>query len=452
MNIISIDKFKNPAVYKSFQKVFGILLFLLIIFISGRIVTAQQSETGKMKNNTMSLSALTIEQAINEAIRNNLGLQAEQMNIQIAESSIATARLRPNPVLSFIDSYLYPDGYNLNKGANAPEVAGHVDVPIERGGKRQLRIETAEYNKEIADAQLLDSIRKLKLEVATSCIDVLQVKANLALAHDNLRTFEELVRINNARVQAGSITPLDLARSQVAMLQFQMSVKRAELELSKAKIKLQSLLGRKTTSDKFDILGELKVPLHTADLELTPLQEAALTNRPDLNAIELSKERSQSESKLQHANAKVDYSVGVQYQRTFADEEFNSLGFSFSIPLPIYNRNQGEIARVNAEHEQLVRRKEAVKAQVLNEVKTAYNEFRSGRELVENIEQNLLKPAEQARDTAAYVYRTGASSLVEFLDAQRAFNETMQSYNEAQATYRDAVNNLYAAIGKEIIQ
>lgn len=86
------------------------------------------------------------------------------MNIQIAESSITTAKLRPNPIFSLTDSYLYLDGYNLNKGANAPEVSGHVDVPIERGGKRQLRIETAEYNKEIADAQLLDSIRKLKLE------------------------------------------------------------------------------------------------------------------------------------------------------------------------------------------------------------------------------------------------------------------------------------------------
>ena len=446
------NRIKNIILYKSIRKLSEILAYLLIVFLPIRIITAQKLEVTKTSDDKTYSLKLTIEQAVNEAIRNNLGLQAEQMNIQVAESSITTARLRPNPIFSLTDSYFYLDGYNLNKGANAPEVAGHIDVPIERGGKRQLRIETAEYNKKIADIQLLDSIRKLKLEVATSCIDMLQAKASLALAHDNLRTFGELVRINEVRVKAGSITPLDLTRSKVAMLQFQNSVKRAELELGKAKIKLQNLLGRKNTSDKFDILGELKVPLHTADLELTPLQETALATRPDLNAIELSKERSQSESKLQHANAKVDYSVGVQYQRTFADEGFNSLGFSFSVPLPIYNRNQGEIARVNAEHEQLVRREQAVKAQVLNEVKTAYNEFRSGRELVENIEQNLLKPAEQARDTAEYVYRTGASSLVEFLDAQRALNETMQSYNEAQATYRDAINNLNAAIGKEIIQ
>ena len=82
----------------------------------------------------------------------------------------------------------------------------------------------------------------------------------------------------------------------------------------------------------------------------------------------------------------------------------------------------------------------------------AFQEFRSARELVESIETDLLKPAEQARDTSAYVYRSGASSLIEFLDAQRAFNETMQSYHEAQAAYRRALTQLNATIGKEAIQ
>ena len=156
--------------------------------------------------------------------------------------------------------------------------------------------------------------------------------------------------------------------------------------------------------------------------------------------------------KLEQANAKVYYSVGVQYQRTFASDDFNSMGLSLSVPLPVFSRNQGEIAHVYAERERLARQKEAVKAQVLNEVKTAFNEFSTGLELVSSIERNLLKPAEQARDTAAYIYRTGASSLIEFLDAQRAFNETMQSYYEALATYQNAINNLNASVGKEVIK
>ncbi|MFO0794774.1 MAG: TolC family protein [Candidatus Brocadiaceae bacterium] len=439
---------------KTIRTISGIILCLLLItVISGGTIFAQKPETGKEEDVAKSLPILTVDQAINEALRNNLGLQAEQMNIQIAESSVTTARLRPNPTLSLGDSYLaYFGGYSLDRGANPSEVATRIDVPVERGGKRKLRIETAEYNKKIVNAQLLDSIRRLKLEVTTSCIDVLRAKSNLALALDNLRTFEELVRINDARVKAGAINPQDLTRSQVAMHQFQSTVKRAELDLSNAKIKLQSLLGRKKISDIFDIQGELKVTVKNPNLEFNTLQETAFSSRPDLNALELTEEQSQSALKLQQANAKVDYSVGVQYQRTFASDDFNSMGLSLSVPLPVFSRNQGEIARVHAERERLLRQKEAVKAQVLNEAKTAYNEFTTGLELVNSIERNLLKPAEQARDTAAYIYRTGASSLIEFLDAQRAFNETMQSYYEALATYQNAINNLNAAVGKEVIK
>lgn len=442
----------SPHRHNLLQKLLCTATCCLVVAVSGKPGIAQGTKTEKTDDNQQIVESLTVDQAVNEAIRNNLGLQAEQMNVQVAESSITTAKLRPNPVISVADNYLfYLNGYNLNKGANPSEIAGHIDFPIEYWGKRRLRIETAKYSKTIADAQLLDSIRKLRLAVATSCADILQDKASLSLARDNLQTFEELVRINDVRVKAGSLNPLDLARSKVAMFQFQNNVKRAELELSKARIKLQNLLGRKNVSDTFDIQGELKLfPLKT-DLDLKTLQDAAIAIRPDLQAIELAKERAQSDKKLQHANAKVDYNVGVQYQRTLAEDNFDSMGLSFSVPLPIYNRNQGEIARAHAEHEQLLRRELDVRTQILNEVKTAYYSFCMGRELVENIEHNLLSPAEDARNTAAYIYRTGASSLIEFLDAQRTFNETKQSYNEALATYYDAVYNLNAVVGREII-
>src|SRR5438105_4915170 len=121
-----------------------------------------------------------------------------------------------------------------------------VDIPIERGGKRNLRIATAEYEKQIAEMQLLDAIRLLKQDVALACINIMAAKSNLTLTLDNLRTFEEVVRINEVKVNNGSISPLELTRSRIAMLQFQAGVKKAEQELLTAKTKLQNLLGRKT--------------------------------------------------------------------------------------------------------------------------------------------------------------------------------------------------------------
>ena len=398
--------------------------------------------------------SLTLEQAIEEAIQNNLGLLAERMNLTIAEASVIAARLRPNPVLSFSGDHLdlLGTGFNRENNGGPPEVAWRVDIPFERAHKRELRIETALYTKQIAEARLLDMIRKLKLDVSQACIDVLLAKGNLALQRDNLRTFEELVGLNDIRVKAGSISPLELTRSKVAMLQFRSNVKRAELELATAKSRLQNLLGRKVPSDEFDILGELKSPGPPPDLDFDKLCEMAFAGRPDALSLERSQARSVADLRLQLAQSKVDFLYGAEYRRQQGIAgKSNSLGFFFSIPLPLYNRNQGEIARVRAEQQQLARQAQALAAQICVEVKTAYQEFRSARDLVESIERDLLQPAESARDTSAYVYRTGASTLIEFLDAQRAFNETMQSYQEAQAQYRRAVIRLNTAVAKEVI-
>jgi len=218
-----------------------------------------QSEAGLNEGTAV---RLTIQQAIEEAVHNNLNLLADQLNLTIAEARLITAKLKPNPVFSFGSDHLdvLGTGFNVDNAAGPPEISWRVDVPIERGGKRQLRIDTANYEREIAGTHLVDSVRKLKLDVTLACIDVIEAKAGLALARDNFRTFEDLVQTNVVRVKAGSIAPLELTRSQVAMLQFRRNVKQAELTLLTTKTKLQNLLGRKMLMDDFDLLDELKAP------------------------------------------------------------------------------------------------------------------------------------------------------------------------------------------------
>jgi outer membrane protein, heavy metal efflux system len=216
---------------------------------------------------------------------------------------------------------------------------------------------------------------------------------------------------------------------------------------------VQNLLGRQVLSDAFDVMGDLKTPLSSEIVDFSSLQEIAFSARPDLQALEATQARSESELKLQLAQAKIDYTWGAQYVRQQGvNGKSNSLGLFFSAPLPFYSRNQGEIARARAEKEQIARQIQVLKAQVQTEVKTTVQEFRMVRELVKSIERDLLKPAEQARDTSAYVYHSKGSSLIEFLDAQRAFNETMQSYYEAQASYRRALIQLNSTVGKEVIR
>lgn len=397
---------------------------------------------------------LTIEQAVAEAIENNPGLLAERLGLSVAGTAMITAGLRPNPVVSYSNGYLDWLGTRANPDNNAAptETALRVDLPLERGHKRELRLDTSSFARKIAEAKLDDSIRRLRLDVTVACIDVMEAKAKLALANDNLRSLEGIVQLNQARLQGGAIAPVELTRSRVAMLQFRASVKTAELTLATARTKLQTLLGRGAGAGLVDVAGEMKAPLPPQAPDLRQIQTTAVGARPDLLAARMEQARSQSELRLQIAQGKIDYTVGMEYRRQQGvNGRGNSLGLFFSAPLPVFSRNQGEIARVRSGQDQIRKSLDALESQIAGEVSTAYQEFETARQLVTEIERDLLTPSEEARTTTAYVYQAGASSLTDVLDAQRAFNETMSAYYDAQADYRRAGTRLASVAGQEVI-
>lgn len=398
---------------------------------------------------------LTIAQAVAEAVDNNLSVLAERANIPVAEATLITARLKPNPVLSLGADHLDVLGtrYNNINNAGPNEVNARIDFLIERAHKREFRVETAQFNRQLAEARLAEAIRNLRINVISACVDLIQAKANLTLAEEILKNYQELFQINEARVNAGSVSPLELVRSRVAMLQFKNQVQRAQLGVTRARTRVQSLLGPQALAQKIDIAGDLKVPLAPATLPLEKLEQLAVESRPELQTVRLNQMRSAAELKLQLANAKTDYTYGTEYRRQQGiNGTSNSMGVFLSVPLAVNNKNQGEIARVEAEQRLYARQLEALAINARNEVRAAYDSFVASRELVESIEKDLLDNARKARDTAGYVYRAGASSLLEFLDAQRALNDSMQAYQEALGDYRRAVVNLNASVNKEIIE
>ena len=398
---------------------------------------------------------LTIAQAVSEAVDNNLSVLAERANIPVAEATLITARLKPNPVLSLGADHLDVLGtrYNSINNAGPNEINARIDFLIERAHKREYRVETAQFNRQLAEARLAEAIRNLRITVISACVDLIQAKANLTLAEEILKNYQELFQINEARVNAGSVSPLELVRSRVAMLQFKNQVQRAQLGVTRARTRVQSLLGPQVLGQKIDIAGELKVPLAPATLPVEKLEQLAIESRPELQTVRLNQMRSVAELKLQLANAKTDYTYGTEYRRQQGiNGTSNSMGVFLSVPLAVNNKNQGEIARVEAEQKLYARQMEALAINARNEVRAAYDSFVASRELVESIEKDLLDNARKARDTAGYVYRAGASSLLEFLDAQRALNDSMQTYQEALGDYRRAVVNLNASVNKEIIE
>jgi len=397
-------------------------------------------------------SAVTIDQAVQQAVERNLSLIAERLNLSVADAAIVTAQLRPNPVLSGGANSLdwLGTGFNEINGAGPPEYSIRVDVPFERGRKRELRTEVAASAKLVAEAQLADAVRRLKLDVTVAAVDVLEAKAKLRLARENLDTLSRLVELNERRLTSGALPPLEVTRSRVAMLQYRGSVKAAELNLSQARLKMHALLGRQPTDPLVDIDDTLGVPPAPRPADLDALQAAARSYRPDVRALHNDQARSQSDLRLQVAQGRVDYTIGAEYRRQQGvNGKGNLAGLFFSVPLPVFNRNQGEIARAEAEHEKAGRSVVALETNVASEVASAYEEYETARQLLADMERELLKPAADARAGTAYVYQAGATSLLDVLDAQRAFNETMDTYYTAQAAYRRAEARLALVAGVE---
>jgi cobalt-zinc-cadmium efflux system outer membrane protein len=387
---------------------------------------------------TSSGAPLTVDQAVGEALDHNLSLLAERFNVSVAQTAVLTASLRPNPVLTV--NLMRPDQSLVDAGISPFEQVFRTDYVFERGSKRERRVDQATLAKSVAELQLLNTTRTLILDVENACADLQLAKLNLSLARENLDAFNNVVQINTERVRTGDLAQVELSRSRLAALQFQNDLRQQETKVRSARNRLSALIGRGPNGDGLDVSAELRRDAATLDYDV--LRRQALDTRPDLRAARTDQARSVADLRLQIANRAIDYTVSGEYHRQEGDTVHgNSYGVFFSAPLPFFNRNQGEIARAQLQGQQLGARVRALENDVATELTTAYSEYSTARDIVDTIERQMLTQAQDVRTTTEYSYRRGEATFVEFLDAVRAFNDTMQSYNEARAGY---ARSLYA--------
>jgi outer membrane protein, heavy metal efflux system len=418
----------------------GLVLALLLAVIINNPVAAQSQQT----------TPVTINQCVREAVERNLSLLAERYNVSVADASVITAGLRPNPVLSVYTDLqpLLGNGATELNQSGPPEYGIRADFILERGQKRRHRIEAAEQEKAVARWQLLNATRALALDVQNAFVEVLLVKETLALAVRNQDSFHRIVEVSKERVRVGDLAQVELVRTQLAELQFNNAVIQSQSRLRIAKQRLQLLMGRATPSDLFDVVGEMRrEPL---PFTLEELWRQAIARRPDYQGMLRDQARSVAELRLQIAQGKVDYVIGAEYRRQQGlAGTGNSLGFFFSAPLPLFNRNQGEIARAGRERQQIEARTRALEAEMRGELDAAWQSYDTARSLLTRIEGEMLDKARRVLASMKYSYQVGEASLIELLDAQRAFNDTMQSYNEARAEYARGLYLIDSVTGKD---
>ena len=329
-----------------------------------------------------------------------------------------------------------------------PSTSVRVDVPFERGGKRTEREAVAQEDRAIAETAVLDAIRALRLDVQQAFVDLQLAQQNLTLARENATALDEIVRLNETRVRAGDVAEVELLRSRLAALQSRQAVRAAELRVRAESLRLERVMGRPPGTATFTI-QELAQPAPVA-ARAPELQARARLARPDLRALQRAQARSQAELRLQLAVGKIDFTVGGEYRRQDGlAGRGNSVGLFFSTPLPLFDRNQGNIAVARTEETRADMRLRQLEQSIAADVELAAAQYTSAEETLRTVESEMLTQARDVRTITDYAYRRGEATLIEFLDAQRAFNDTMQAWNEARAAYARSVFLVQAAVGED---
>lgn len=400
--------------------------------------------TGVAQNPT-STTLITLDQAIDMALAHNHSILATRTMILQNQAQEITANLRPNPTLSadtqFIPFFSPQDfsGDNLNEVQQFDIGIGYL---FERGKKRQRRLQAARDQTAVTRAQVTDAERTLAFNVGQQFVAVLLAESTLQFALQDMQSFQQTVDIGKEQYKAGYIGEGDYLKITLQLLQFQTDVSSARLAKVQALVALRGLLGYNAVPADYDVMGDLAYqPLKG---NVGDLQMQAMKQRPDFQAAELGVTAARSQILLAKADAKVDINGSYDFSHV-AGESTASLFASFE--LPVFNRNQGEIARTNYALTQSQELQEAASDTVLSDVGNAFEAVRSNEEVVQLYTSGYLKQAEDSRDISQYAYKRGAVSLLDFLDAERSYRSVQLAYRQALASYMTALEQLKEAVG-----
>lgn len=388
---------------------------------------------------------ITIDQAIELAKQNNPALQAQRTLVSQNKEQEVTANLRPNPLLSWDAQYIplfTPDLFSSNYIDNTAQFDLGVGYLFERGQKRQHRLQAAKDSTAVTESQTLDAERTTVAETTQQFVAALLAKSNLDFAVEFLQSYQHTVGISQDQQKAGAMSKVDLLKIQLQTLQFQTDVTSARIALAQALNSLRQLMGFDSVPRNYDVAGTLAY--EPMSLRVEDLEARALSTRPDLQAAQRGVTAANSQIGLAKANSKQDLNATFDYTHVSAA---NLGAFFFTIPLPIFNRNQGEVARTYYALTQSQFQEKAAKQQVLTDVKNAYEMLLNNQEIVQLYDNGYLQQAQQSRDITQFSYQHGAASLLDFLDAERSYRATELSYRQALAQYMSSLEQLRAAVG-----
>jgi cobalt-zinc-cadmium efflux system outer membrane protein len=398
---------------------------------------------------------LTWQQLKDKFEATNPTLKAAQLNIDESRAEEITAYLRPNPDLTAGLDQLNPfttqasaSGQNVYRPfANAFPYSS-VSYLHERQHKRELRLESAKKSTDVAASAWSDQERNLIFNLRSAFVQTLQAKAVLDNAKQNLEYWDRELAVNRTRLDAGDMAQVDLDRLELQRVQFESDFETAMVNLRTAKIQLLMLLNDRTPIEQFDVSGPFDYT--EALMPIEEFRNLALATRPDLREALQSVELAKINYQLAVANGSTDPTLGVDFARNPPIPVY--FGVSVSIPLRIFDRNQGEKARTQIDIGRNERLRDAAQAQVFNDVDSAYVTLVSAVNLLRPYKAKYLKLASDTRDRISFSYQNGGASLLDYLDAEKANRDTRLAYLNLIGSWLTAAAQMNMAVGREVLQ
>ncbi len=383
----------------------------------------------------------------------NPTLKAAQLNIDESRAAEVTAYLRPNPSFTML-----ADGTQIspNNGIWQPFTGTFYTPSVsylhERQHKRELRRDAARQSTAVTESSYSDQERTLLFSLRNAFVQVLQAKAVLQNARENLDYWDRELDVNRTRFQAGDLAQVDFERLELQRVQFESDLQTAMVNLRTAKIQLLTLLNDRTPVEQFDVTGPYD--FHEQLMPLDEFRKLALGARPDLRAAAQSVDLARINHRLAVANGSADptfagwWTHNSSTNNPFASE---TLGISVEIPLRIFDRNQGEKARTVIDISRNERLRDATRAQVFSDVDSAYATLISTLNLLRTYQDTYLSLAADSRNRIAFSYKNGGASLLDYLDAEKAYRDTRLSYLNLIGSCLTAAAQMNAAVGQEVI-
>jgi cobalt-zinc-cadmium efflux system outer membrane protein len=391
------------------------------------------------------VARVTLDQAIEMALQHNHSLQAARTTILQNKAEEITANLRPNPVFLIDEQYLpffSPSAFTSDYVNQSAVFDMGLSYLIERGKKRQHRLGAAQDQTAVTTATVSDNERTLTFNVASQFIAAVLAQANVELADTDLKSFQQTIDISQASFAAGAMSEGDLLKIKLQMLQFQTDLSAAKLARVQALATLRQLLGYESIPENYEVVGDLEYkPVKLGEDDLKAM---ALRQRPDLRAAQLGVTAAESQHTLAQANGKKDLGVTFTYNHLGG---VNTGSLFFNIQMPIFDRNQGEIARTQYAITQSQELSSEQASIALTDVANAYEGLHTNDEVVQLYQSGYLKQSQDSRDISQYAYQRGAASLLDFLDAERNYRATELAYRQSLASYMLSLEQLRQAVG-----